>query len=525
MAPATPLKLRCLTPAAASVCGQVRIPFGRGHRYVVRTETAFALFCAWLAAPLLCSAQQSGNVVLDSNEQIFCVLAARSAAGYDSGSGRSGAAGEEVRAFLSKQNLSVLPELGEFFAQHQVAKDPVADLGQYISLALLLGPPPEFHFSVPQTDLPPDAKALAGLVPLLKTFYYRTNLVNLWVRLQPRYQAEIERYSDAVRETIRLADAYLRFPGGAYLGRTLTIHLSLLGGSEQVHARIYGQNYYLVVTPSKEPRLAEIRHQYLHFLLDPMAVKYAPEIHQKAELRFVARQAPGLATDFKEDFPLLVTECLVRAVESRMERRPGEMAERSLGELTASGLILVPYFFAALADYEKQDASMSVVYKDMILGINPRQEEQRLAAVKFSPRPTDAPDRATPALSEEDHLLNQGDNLIAEGRYSEAKAVFQSLLEKINPRSERALFGMAVVASNTRKPDLAVDYFQKTLDAARDLRIVTWTHIYLGRIYDLKGKREEALAQYRAASVTAATYPDALRAVQAGFERPFGTKD
>jgi hypothetical protein len=60
------------------------------------------------------------------------------------------------------------------------------------------------------------------------------------------------------------------------------------------------------------------------------------------------------------------------------------------------------------------------------------------------------------------------------------------------------------------------------VEAAQDVRIVTWSHIYLGRLYDLKGERTPALEQYRAASLTAASYPDALRAVQDGMQRPFG---
>jgi len=296
--------------------------------------------------------------------------------------------------------------------------------------------------------------------------------------------------------------------------------------TEQVHARIYGLNYFLVVTPSKEPKLAEIRHQYLHFLLDPLAVKFASEINQKSELRVIARQAPQLGTDFKEDFPLLLTECLIRAVELRMDKRPAKEAEKIVGDLTASGLILAPYFYAALADYEKQDASMSLAYKDMVVRIGLAQEKARLNGVKFTPAVVaEAPTAPTAAVSEEERLLNEADNLIAEGKYLEARAAFKSVLETVNPKSERALFGLAVVASNTRKPDLAEEYFQKILESAHDLRIVTWSHIYLARIYDLKGKRNDAMAQYRAASLTATNFPDAMLAVQNGMRHPFGSKE
>jgi len=350
-------------------------------------------------------------------------------------------------------------------------------------------------------------------------------LLELWSRVQPFYEAEIERYTDAVRKGITLSDAYLRFASGAYLGRTYNVYLDLLGAPRQVHARIYGENYYLVITPSKELKLDQIRHQYLHFLLDALPLKFAPEIHQKEQLLTVARKAPMLAPDFKEDFSLLLTECLIRAVELHMDKVPQVAAVKTVQELTASGFILVPYFYDALDEYQKQEASMSIYYKQMIRGIDADEENERLAKVKFTVPATPVPGQTqtTPQLSADDRLANQGDSLIYQGKYREAREVFMSVLER-NPKNARALYGTAVAASNMRKPDTAEDYFHKTLDVARDLRVVTWSHIYLGRIYDLEGKRNQALEHYRAASVTATAYPNAIRAVQNGLQRPFGSK-
>lgn len=526
MAHSSPVEI--VHPGRMPDTGRARVSSGaRQHpQSFARRWLASAILIGCLAGrPVL--AQQPGNVNLDANEQLFAILVAAMAAGTDPGSASEAGveARKEVRSFLSRHQLAIASDLKKFLAEHHVEGETGTDLGQYVSLALLLGPPPDFRFTVPKTDLPPDARDLAGLVPLLKDFSEQADLTDLWAQLQPRHQAEIARYSPLVRHSIERSDAYLRFPSGAYLGRTYTIYLSLLGPPEQVHARIYGLNYYLVVTPSKEPKLTEIRHQYLHFLLDPLAVKFAPEINQKSELRTVARQAPQLGADFKEDFPLLLTECLIRAVELRMDKRPAAEAEKSIREMTSSGLILAPYFYSALADYEKQESSMGLAYKDLVLRIDPAQEKARLSETKFAPVEVAAPAGPPPALSEEERLLDQADNLISEGKYAEARAAFKSVLETLNAKSERALFGLAVVASNTRKPDLAEEYFQKTLEAARDLRIVTWSHIYLARIYDLKGKRNDAIAHYRAASLTATTYPEAMRAVQNGMQRPFGTKE
>jgi tetratricopeptide (TPR) repeat protein len=496
-----------------------------------RRLTRFVSTGAWLlillAAPIPVWSQTRGNVLLEPNEQLFCVLAALNAAGYDTGLGANPGDNtrQMVRAFLEKRKAAVVPELQKFYSQHRVEGDPGADLGQYISLALLLGSPSDFRFTVPQGELPPDARDLIGFIPFLKTFYNQGALLGLWAEVQPRYDAAVARYTDAVRESFVQADAYFRFPAGGYLGRTYTIYIDLLGVPEQVQARIYGLNYYLVVTPSKEPKIDEIRHQYLHFLLDPLAAKYTAEINQKASLRAIAIEAPLLSLDFKGDFPLLVTECLIRAAELHMDKRPQAETEKSLAEMTAGGLILVRYFYDALGDFARQESSMTVYYKQMILNIDPRAEEKRLFGVKFTSRPPAPAEKASPARSEEDRLLDQGDNLFFQGKYNEAKAAYQAVLEKTDPKNARALYGLAVVYANTRKPDLADEYFQKTLSTARDLRIVTWSHIYLGRLYDLRGKRDDALAQYRAASLTAAAYPLALRAVQSGMAEAFGSKE
>jgi tetratricopeptide (TPR) repeat protein len=308
------------------------------------------------------------------------------------------------------------------------------------------------------------------------------------------------------------------------LGRTYAIYIDLMGAPGQVQARIYGLNYYLVVTPSQEPKFDEIRHQYMHFLLDPLAAKYGAEINQKASLQSYARQAPLLGLDFKEDFGLLVTECLIRALEVRIDKPSPAEAEKKLDEMMAGGLILVRYFYGALNDFVHQDSSMTIYYKPMILAIDLKEMNRQLFQVHFASRPPAPVTTVSPARSEEERLLDQGDNQFFQEKYLEAKASYKSVLETLNPKSERAIYGMAVVYANMHKPDLAEEYFQKVLETAHDLRIITWSHIYLGRLDDILGKRDAALAQYHAALLTAPAYPMALRAAQSGMEAPYGSQ-
>jgi tetratricopeptide (TPR) repeat protein len=462
-------------------------------------------------------AQSSANVTINSNEQLFSVMAALNMAGYDTGLfvETGDTTRQQVREELGKEQIPVLPALSSFYRAHRI---PGNNLSQYVSLALFLGPPPQFSFTVPVQELPPVVSALTGFVPLLKSFYSQADLHSLYLRLQPRYLAAIQQYTPTVRRQMALSDGYLRFASGSYLGRYYRIYLCLLAAPEQVQVRFYRDDYYMVITPSSHLRFDDIRRIYLHFLLDPLAVKFGTDIQKKAALQTIARDAPALRQDFKDDFSFLVTECLVRAVDLRMDHAKNPQV--ALNQDLASGLILTPYFYSALEQYEKQPAPMSVYYDDMIQGINVDKLEDQLAAVKFS-SPKPAQSSQAPELSPEEQLLNRGDNLIYLAKYDQAKQDFQEVLRKYDPNSERALYGLAVAASNTAEPDIAEEYFKKTLAVARNLRIVTWSHIYLGRIYDLEGKRQEALKQYQAASVTAGRFPEALQALQIGLRRPF----
>jgi hypothetical protein len=490
----------------------------------LRWATVGALVLPLAVAVGALGQQQPGGVILDSSESLFGVLAARVAAGEDSAS-TAGPGQEErrfVSEFLAKKKTPITREIQAVFVENRAQPDSEASLKQCISLALLMGPPPEYKPTAPQSSLPPDARKVLGLVPLLKSLYDQANLTDLWAQIQPRIQVEVDRQSPVIRRAIGLSDAYLRFPSGAYLGRTYAIILSPLGPPEQVQARVYGQNYYLVITPSREPKITEIRHQYLHFLLDPLAYKYAVDIDKKAEVKALARSAPMLPTDFKEDFGLFVIESLISAVELRLDKRPAAEATQRLDDMAAQGFILAPYFYSSLVEYEKQDTPMSMYFKEMIQQIDIPREREKLLKINFTAKPGPVAAAQAPVVSQEEALLTQADNLVAEGKYLEAKVVYRTVLDTLNPNSGQALFGMAVVSSNTLKPGLAEDYFKKTLGVAEDLRIVTWSHIYLGRLRDIETDRKGALEEYQAAALTATPYPDAYRAVQDGLQRPFG---
>ena len=463
----------------------------------------------------------TGNVSLGFREELFYVMAAIHAAGYNPGgaSQESRVLRQALEVELSRREIPSVADLRSFYDGHRVPDEAGASLGQYISLGLLLGSAPDFPFTVNEQDLPPDAKRVAEFVPLLRRFYEEAQLSRLWAQLEPHYGKEVERYSPRVRQAIAEADGYLRRPAGRYLGRTYSIFLELLASPSLIQARIYGAHYYLVAAPLDQPKLEELRHQYLHFVLDPLAAKYVLQINQSRSLVEVVKDAPRLGTEYKTDFPLLATESLIRAIELRMDTPEEEKTKVRLQDDVEEGFILVPYFYAALQKFAKQKQGFNRYFPTLFTDLRPKKVQAKLGTVKFKGRTTPA----SPVLSEREQILRRANDSISQGQFLEAKRLFEEALERFGEDDEQALFGLGIATSNLRKPGLAKRYFSRAIEVTRDPRISTWSHIFLGRILDLNGRREDAVARYRSALVTAGAYPLALQAAQQGLQKPFGS--
>src|SRR5258708_40008285 len=144
-------------------------------------------------------------------------------------------------------------------------------------------------------------------------------------------------------------NGYLRQMTSGFNGRKFQIFIELQAAPNQIQTRSYSDNYTIVVTPSPDVRTFDIRHAYLHYLLDPLATRNQEIINRKKSLVDHAMRAQALSDAFKQDYLLLVTESLIKAVESWLDHKPAEIQD-ALKE----GYILAPYFSEPLPVYEKQ---------------------------------------------------------------------------------------------------------------------------------------------------------------------------
>jgi tetratricopeptide (TPR) repeat protein len=461
---------------------------------------------------------------LDGNEALFTVLAAINAAGYDD---QINAVSTHVfrhtlRTELAARDLDSVYQLKRFFRDHKFA-DPGAELSRYIAYALLINGPPLFDYRDPDMVRPPDASSIEGLSPLLAAFYKEAGIADAWQRAQPFYDQVIEQYHEPVVNAILQANAYARNTTSGYLGRRFQIYVDLLGAPNQVQSRSFQDDYFVVVTPSAEPQIDGIRHAYLHFLVDPLGIKFSDDINKKHALGDYALGAGALDDHYKTDFVDLATESLIKAIESRLDRRPAE-AEQALKE----GFVLAPALAEQLAIYEKQDAALRLYFPNLFSGLDFKREEERMASVEFAASRASRTVRPAqsvkpPELTGAAKSLDDAEKAYRARDLDRAKEIFLRVLEETaeQPLHAKAYYGLARVAVLQRDPEMGDRLFRKVLELQPDSETKSWSLLYLARLADSQGNRDQAVENYKAA-LAVPDAPDSVRqAALKGVEEAF----
>jgi Tetratricopeptide repeat len=482
-------------------------------------------------------------VSVDTREQLFVVLCALDAAGYNSGMDTTNESPGRVqlrRRMLALQGPAV-EALRKYYNEHALA-DSGATFSRFVSFALASGPPPKFDFELRRDELPPDALALEGFNEILANFYREENIEQLWQHYRPDYERSVEMARAPVSDLVFTVMNYLREIPRPSSPRYFSVYIELLAGGKS-NFRNYGDHYELVLSPDPDLPMDDVRHAFLHFLLDPMAIRYRVQAARLSPLLEIAAHAPLLPAEMHDDYPAFFDECLVRAVELRVRHLSPANLAAAIDQAETSGYVLVRSIYAGLSGFEKSEPAMAYYLPDLIKGIDLAAEQRRLGGVTFastapsgvsvaensSPiasRPVAAPDPMQVDLAE-------GQRQISARNGAAAAAAFEHVLAS-HPDDVRATYGLAVASALMGKPEQARELFAKVIASAPaapsgtvahpDPSNLAWSHIYLGRMYDVEGQRESAITEYRAA-LSVAGAPEsarsaAQRGVQAGYQTP-----
>jgi tetratricopeptide (TPR) repeat protein len=510
-------------------------------------------------APRIAQPEAGGSAItLETSEPLFDLAVALNACGYDTDLAASSPVRRTIRQEINEALVASADArdsrdaLCGYIQQHTLA-DSGRNLAQYVSLAVYLNPPPELTPTVDETELPPDSTQIVNILPLLRSFSEKVQLHALWIHHRPDYEDLVNRVHDPLTRMVLNTNIYLHMPVSSYDGRRFLVLLEPMLAPSTTNARIYANDFLVVTSPAGEPRgsvhMDEIRHTYLHYEVEPLVYARAVAMDRLLPLLKPAQQAP-LDFTYKSDIVALLTECLIKAIEARTmdvglakPTRPDALKERADmekfdAEFSAyerdaelvrrkrvaldmrQGWVLVDYFYGKLGEMEKDQISLKEDIGEMVYGMDVDRERHRDEQIVFLPEGTHDLVRRTP---QQPTGMRLAEMKLVQGDTAGAEEIANKVLADPKGNHADAHFVLARIDVMERQPEEAITHFEQVLQTSKEPRTLAWSHIYLGRLYDVMPvpDRQKALAEYRAALTVRDSQPDTKAAAEKGIKEPF----
>ncbi len=505
-----------------------------------------------LPAPALVDAG-GPEISLQNSEALFDIAVALNSCGYDQGLAASDPLRQEVRDQVnqalqtSADARDAHEQICSFIVQHRLS-DTGADLAQYISLALYITPPPGLTPSAEGSDMPPDASQVENMLPLLRSFSELAGLHVIWLHVRPQYDKQLAQLHDSLNKMISDTGIYLKTAAGTSTsGRRFLVVVEPLLDPAQTNARVYGGDYVVVASPVNGTiHMREVRHAYLHYQIEPLLYARAAALERLLPFLKTVRDAP-LDYTYRSDVVALVVECMIRAIEARtmdtgvtIYRIPADVRRSDLEAAThqhnasveaaeavrrhavlesmADGYVLTEYFYGAFAAFEKAPQSFKESIGEMVYGMDVTAQLNRVKSITFNQQSSSDVVHKTPKAL---RGLDLAEVKLMKGDTAGAGALAQQSIADKSGDVARANFILARVAIMQRDVPGAEHDFGETIRLSKDPRMLAWSHIYLGRIYDIQDQRDQAVIEYRAALTVRDGQPDTRLAAEKGLKQPY----
>jgi tetratricopeptide (TPR) repeat protein len=537
--------------AAASLV----VPFFLPAPAVLAQASSDSQATAGAPAPLKSSAlvnTAGPDISLQNSEALFDVAVALNSCGYDQGLAASDPLRQQVREQVnqalqaSADARDAHDQICTFIDQHRLSSTG-SDLAQYISLALYITPPPELAPSAEGADMPPDASQVENILPLLRRFAELVDLHVIFLHVRPQYDRQLAQLHDSLTKMIDDTGIYLKSAAGTSSGRRFLVVVEPLLDPAQTNARIYGADYVVVVSPVHGAiHMREVRHAYLHYQIEPLLYARATTLDRLLPFLKTVRDAP-LDFTYRSDIVALVVECMIRAVEARtmdtgvaIYKIPADVRRSDLESAThqhnasveaaeavrrhavqqamADGYVLTEYFYNAFAAFERAPQSFKESIGEMVYGMDVSAELNRAKNITFNQQSSSDVVHRSPR---ELRGLDLAELKLVKGDTDGAAALAQQSVADKSGDPARANFILARVAIMHRDVPGAQHDFAETIRLSKDPRMLAWSHIYLGRIYDIQEQRDQAVAEYRAALTVRDGQPDTRQAAEKGLKQPY----
>ena len=514
--------------------------------------------------PRIAQPEAAGSAItLETSEPLFYLAAALNTCGYDKGLSESSPVRTKIREEInqelaaSEQARDARDGLCTFIREHAL-NDPGRNLAQYVSLSLYLTPPPELTTSVDLTELPPDSTQVVEILPLLRTFADAVRLNALWAEHRAEYEGFVDSIHEPLTKMVLNTNIYLHLPVSSYDGRRFMVLLEPMLAPSEANARIYGNDFVIVVSPAAQPAASVpmdlIRHTYLHYVVEPLIYARTSAMDRLLPLLKPVQQAP-LEFTYKSDIVSLLTECLIKAIEAQMmdvgiprPARPVSVRDRSdedryqaqVAEYDRKaeavrrhavevdmrqGWVLVEYFYNQLGTMDKAGSSLKDNIGPMVYGMDVERERHHDEQIAFLPQGSGGDPAFHDAVRHRPRQLtglDLGEMKLMKGDVNGAGEIADAAL-KADPKNAQAHYLLGRINLMQGDPDDALENLTQTVQLSHAPRTIAWAHIYLGRMYDIaqKPERDKAVAEYKAALANRDSQPDTKAAAEKGIKEPF----
>ena len=552
------------------------------------------------------------NVRIEPDVRTFVVMAALNVAGFDSETGGQplSPARAELRRDLAKLDSGVREKLAAFYKAHRRQDvEEAADAARYAALSVIMTQPPGFTiYQSPDHPIPSDLEPLAGFVDLVREFYVKSGIRELlpkYMKVGAAYAAayrvpvgtvifDVLDYFHTKPETVismrplvvTTGDVNTKRQKSTVINRTRTrqvfvitdpllaidtstVRGDILNQKDDLLARKIGDDYIVIVGPSRSAMADAARQAMIRFVIDPLVERHLKgALEYKDQILKLVASVPTAAKQYSNSVYLVIRESLAQATEARMRRMNAisgrgtyseDDAVSDLAEAYLSGAVLSFHFYDSLVGLEKVGISMEDFFDQMLATAKFDREATR--AGEFEPvvarvsarRSKPSKNAGTEGAAAEAAMgamaarIVASDDLIREKRFKDARSILEEVLAA-EPNNARALYGLAQVVTQTPSAaeldpkadendkiqaqhdrlEQAIKLYRKAIDHASsesERWLIQWSHVFLGRIFDFQEFRADAIEEYEKALALGPNVPQgAYREALEGKQRAFGQK-
>ncbi|HEY6328499.1 MAG TPA: hypothetical protein VI756_04110 [Blastocatellia bacterium] len=546
------------------------------------------------------------NGEVETDIRTLVVMAAVNMAGFDAETTgqEMSPARVQLRKDLPAIDADLKARLAAYYKSHRrPGVEETADVLRYEALSLVMSQPPEFSIEQAAT-LPDDLRALADFAPLVKEFFAKSGVRQVLLKYYNAAQSYALAYRRPVGNTIYTTlnyfhttpDTIISVNSYSYNPKTgpeVTTHSrtryvfvitdlfgpsgasmvrnDILNNREDTSRRKVGDDYIVVIGPSRVANTGGIREALIRFAIDPMLERHLNSfIAYKDQVGKLVSGLPSTEREYSSSVYLVIRESLAVAANARMRRlwsaNPAQYTEDDavfdLASAYKRGAVLSFHFYEALQGFEKVGISLEDFLDQMLATTDFDKEAGRpktfgpivakvaenRARLAHAPAGAVGPEAGSTPAGDPEVIENvlMSDSLIRQHKYLEARPYLESILAA-QPDNARAIYGMAQIYNELPsavesdptaeendkiqaqhdRMEQAIKLYEKAISLAspqNERWLMQWSYVFVGRIMDFQDFREDAVANYEKAIALGEVAGGAYKEAVEGKDHPFGQK-